>query len=75
DAGGDPGEPAVQRAIITIGGQPAEPEEDEEDDLIKPLPERLVIELTAYRTLALRDAVANNPQVALTALLHKLVSD
>jgi ParB family chromosome partitioning protein len=36
-------------------------------DIIKPLPERLVSELTAHRTLALRDAVANDPQVALTA--------
>jgi ParB family chromosome partitioning protein len=67
-------QPTVQRAAITIGGQPAEPEEDE-DDGIKPLPERLLIELTAYRTLALRDAVATNPHVAMTALLHKLVSD
>ena len=37
--------------------------------------ERLVIELTAHRTLALRDAVAVNPQVAMTALLHRLVMD
>jgi ParB family transcriptional regulator, chromosome partitioning protein len=66
--------PAIQRAIITLGGQPA-PVEEEEDDGIKPLPERLVIELTAHRTLALRDAVANHPRVAMTALLHKLVSD
>ncbi|WP_438853103.1 ParB/RepB/Spo0J family partition protein [Brevundimonas nasdae] len=66
--------PAVQRAVITIGGQPAEPEEDE-DDSLKPLPERLVIELTAHRTVALRNAVAENPQVAMTMLLHKLVSD
>ena len=42
---------------------------------IKPLPDRLVTELTAHRTLALRDAVANSPQVALTALLHKLCLD
>ena len=42
---------------------------------MRPLPERLVSELTAHRTLALRDAVANNPQVALTALLHKLCLD
>ena len=42
---------------------------------IKPLPERLVSELTAHRTLALRDAVANNPHVAMTALLHKLCLD
>jgi ParB family chromosome partitioning protein len=67
-------QPVAQRAVITIGGQPAEPEEDE-DDGIKPLPERLLVELTAYRTLALRDAVATNPHVAMTALLHKLASD
>lgn len=47
---------------------------DDEDDVIKPMPERLVSELTAHRTLALRDAVAANPHVALTALLHRLVT-
>ncbi|MFG1314641.1 ParB/RepB/Spo0J family partition protein [Xanthobacter autotrophicus] len=72
-ADGDPGVPAVQRAVITVGGQPTEPEEEEEG--IRPLPERLVMELTAHRTLTLRDAVALNPHVALTLLLHKLVSD
>jgi ParB family chromosome partitioning protein len=66
--------PAVQRAVITLGGEAAQPEE-EEDEGIKPLPDRLVAELTAHRTLALRDAVANNPQIAMTALLHKLVTD
>ncbi|MBN9032604.1 MAG: DNA-binding protein [Rhizobiales bacterium 63-7] len=66
--------PAIQRAVITIGGQVAEPEDDE-DDGVKPLPERLVIELTAHRTLALRNAVAEHPDVAMTMLLHKLVSD
>lgn len=70
----EPDASAVQRAIITIGGRSVEAEDDE-DDAIKPLPERLVIELTAYRTLALRNAVAENPHVAMTALLHKLVSD
>ena len=69
-----PTSPTVQRAVITIGGQAAEPEDDE-DDAVKPLPDRLVMELTAHRTLALRDAVANNPHVAMTALLHKLVVD
>lgn len=70
----DPSEPVVQRAVITIGGQPVE-DEDDEDDGIKPLPDRLVTELTAHRTLALRNALADNPHVAMTALLHKLVSD
>ena len=71
--GGDP--VPVQRAVITIGGAPNEPEAAEEDEGLKPLPERLLQELTAHRTLALRDAVGNDPHVALTALLHKLVGD
>jgi ParB family chromosome partitioning protein len=70
----EPATPAVQRAVITIGSAPASVE-DEEDDGIKPLPDRLVTELTAHRTLALRDAVASHPHVAMTALLHRLVSD
>ena len=70
---GEQAAPAIQRAVITIGGQPAL-EEDEEDG-IKPLPERLITELTAHRTLALRDALASHPHIAMTALLHKLVSD
>jgi ParB family chromosome partitioning protein len=77
EAEGDTGRstaPAIQRAVVTIGGQAVEPDDDEEDG-IKPLPERLVIELTAHRTLALRNAVAEHPDVAITMLLHKLVSD
>ncbi|MFA6031387.1 MAG: ParB/RepB/Spo0J family partition protein [Myxococcota bacterium] len=65
---------SVRRATITIGAQATEPEEDE-GETIKPLPERLVIELTAHRTLALRNAVAENQHVAITALLHRLVLD
>lgn len=72
-AGGNDGD--VQRAVITIGGQPAEPEEDDDDDGIKPLPERLVIELTAHRTVALQEALASNPHVAMTALLHRMVME
>ena len=64
----------VQRAVITIGGATAasEPEASEEDDTIRPLSDRLVTELTAHRTLALRDGVANDPQVAFQAVLHAL---
>jgi ParB family chromosome partitioning protein len=61
--------------ISTAGHTPPQEDDEEEGDAIKPLPERLVIELTAHRTLALRDAVANNPRIAMTALLHKLVTD
>ncbi|WP_089216175.1 ParB/RepB/Spo0J family partition protein [Sphingopyxis indica] len=63
----------VQRTVITLGDESQD--DDEEEDFIKPLPERLVTELTAHRTLALRDALAGNPHIAMTALLHKLVRD
>ncbi|UCI09483.1 ParB/RepB/Spo0J family partition protein [Mesorhizobium sp. B1-1-8] len=73
--GEDGGEdPSVRRVTITIGTPASEPEEDD-GDAIKPLPERLVIDLTAHRTLALCNAVAENPHVAMTALLHRLVLD
>ncbi|WP_296739699.1 chromosome partitioning protein ParB [Mesorhizobium sp.] len=65
--------PDVQHAVITVGGRPVET--DEEEETIKPLPERLVAELTAHRTVALADAVAANPHIAMTALLHRLVRD
>jgi len=65
--------------IISVGGVPgraAEPEdEDDQDDLLRPLPDRLVTELTTHRTLALRDAVATSPQIAFVAVLHALVLD
>ncbi|MDH0871655.1 chromosome partitioning protein ParB, partial [Agrobacterium pusense] len=72
DAGGVSA-PDVRHTAITVGGQPVE--SDEEEDTIKPLPERLVAELTAHRTVALADAVAANPHIAMTALLHRLVRD
>ncbi|WP_142085723.1 ParB/RepB/Spo0J family partition protein [Roseinatronobacter monicus] len=63
--------------IITSGGHPlgAGLPEDEDDGALKPLPERLVQELTAHRTLALREALGRSPDVALTLLLMKLVGD
>ncbi|MCL4673213.1 MAG: ParB N-terminal domain-containing protein [Sphingomonadaceae bacterium] len=58
---------------ISVGGHtPDEGAADEEDDAIRPLPDRLVSELTAVRTVALRNALAGNPQVAFIALLHAL---
>ena len=65
--------PDAQHTVVTVNGQPVEPEE--EVDVIKPLPEKLVIELSAHRTIALRNAVGSNPHVAMTAVLHKLVRD
>ncbi|MCC6826877.1 MAG: ParB/RepB/Spo0J family partition protein [Novosphingobium sp.] len=47
--------------------------EPEEDEGLRPIPDRLMAELTAHRTLALRDAVARSPEVAFHACLHALV--
>jgi ParB family chromosome partitioning protein len=56
-----------------IGGSgPATSDETEEDEGPKPIPDRLMTELTAYRTLALRDALAQKPDVAFLAALHVL---
>ena len=44
--------------------------DDEDDDAA--LPDRLMIELTAYRSLALREALANDPGMAYLAMLHAL---
>ncbi|GBQ80198.1 ParB-like domain-containing protein [Gluconacetobacter johannae DSM 13595] len=56
-------------------GENAPDTEPEEEDGLKPLPDRLLTELTAWRTLALRDAFAANPHIALTELLYTLVRD
>jgi ParB family transcriptional regulator, chromosome partitioning protein len=83
DAEGQGGDVAVSASqlgsagtVITSGGQPLEAlAEDEDDGALKPLPERLLVELTAHRTLALREAVGRSPDVAMTLLLVKLVND
>ncbi len=80
DAGGSGRQPSASSmpsTVITSGGQPigADAPDDEDDGALKPLPERLVMELTAHRTLALREAVGRSPDVALTLLLLKLVAD
>ncbi len=54
---------AVQAGVET----PAQPEEE---DGIRPLPDRLLTELTAHRTLALRHALGDHPEVAFLAALH-----
>ena len=66
---------AVQRAVITIGGEPdrsGSTAADDEEETIRPLSERLVVELTAHRTVALRDAVGYDFGTAFLAVLHAL---
>ncbi len=68
-AGGEATVPVLPTASGEAGATPVEPEEE---DGIKPLPDRLMTELTAYRTLALRHAVGGDPGVAFQTALHAL---
>lgn len=63
---------SVQRTVIAVAGSAPDAEE-EDDDAARPLPDRLITELTAHRTLALRDALAENPAIAFQAVLHNFV--
>ena len=57
----------------TVTAEPPDPAaEQEEDEGIKPLPDRLLTELTAHRTLALRYSLGEHPDIAFTAALHAL---
>jgi len=55
--------------VVPAGGE----EDDADESILKPLPDRLVADLTAWRTLALQDAFAQNPSTAFAAVLHSLV--
>ncbi|MGJ4929757.1 ParB N-terminal domain-containing protein [Bradyrhizobium sp. HKCCYLS2038] len=63
---------ATAPTIVIGSGQLEVPDEDGED-VERPLPERLIVELSAYRTLALRDALAQQPSIAFQAVLHNFV--
>ncbi len=69
----------VPAAVMRVGADgeavqagPDAAAEPEEEDGIKPLPDRLLTELTAHRTLALRHALGDHPDVAFLAALHAL---
>jgi ParB family transcriptional regulator, chromosome partitioning protein len=75
---GSDGQPRIERGFIR-------PEDDDEPTAkpakaakqpgqVAPLSEKLVAELTAQRTLALRDALGDAPDLALTALVHALAA-
>jgi ParB family chromosome partitioning protein len=52
----------------------AEAEGEPDGDPAAPLPDRLVLDLTAQRTAALRDALGASPEVALSAVVHALAA-
>jgi ParB family chromosome partitioning protein len=58
--------------IDDVQTEPASAAEPDEDEGLKPIPDRLMTELTAHRTLALRHALGEQPDVAFLAALHAL---
>jgi ParB family chromosome partitioning protein len=52
--------------------QAGQAEPAEEDEGLRPLPDKLMTELTAWRTLALREALGADPAIAYLAVLHAL---
>ena len=62
----------VTAIVLDSGLNPAPAEDDDDGDAVKPLSERLLAELSAHRTVALRNAVAARPDVAFRSVLHGL---
>ena len=62
----------VTAIVLDSGLNPVAAEEDDDGDTVKPLSERLLAELSAHRTVALRNAVAAHPDVAFRSVLHGL---
>ncbi|MGO9237237.1 MAG: ParB N-terminal domain-containing protein [Methylocella sp.] len=62
----------VDPDIDCVQTEPASAAEPDEDEGVKPIPDRLMTELTAHRTLALRHALGEQPDMAFLAALHAL---
>lgn len=71
--------PEKQSGDVAASGQGVSPaasdgaDGEEEGGSLKPLSERVVSDLTAWRTLALQDAIARSPTTAFAAVLHAFV--
>ncbi|MCA1493178.1 ParB/RepB/Spo0J family partition protein [Ensifer sp. NBAIM29] len=74
DGEGDDADEASTAGGVSINGKPVAVEPPEEDDdRIRPLSDRVIEDLTAARTVALRNALANDPVMAFVAVLHIFV--
>jgi ParB family chromosome partitioning protein len=63
----------VRAAASDVSGiEATEPVDAEEEDALVPISDRLLTELTAHRTLGLREALGRQPDMALLSALHVL---
>jgi ParB family chromosome partitioning protein len=67
-----PADPTQDDDGETSAASESDDQAEDEEDGLKPLPDRLVMELTAHRTLALRDALAGDPHTSFLAALHAM---
>ncbi len=74
DAGDDDGHAGATAdpGANAPSGTAADSGDAEDDDGMAPISDRLLTELTAHRTLGLREALGRQPDVALLAALHAL---
>ncbi|MFQ6548551.1 ParB/RepB/Spo0J family partition protein [Aestuariibius sp. 2305UL40-4] len=73
DPENDGADPMSHDEAVDGTGQATDLEKDEDDDGTKPLSDRLVCDLTVHRTMALRNALASDPELARLACLHAMV--
>lgn len=66
-------DPDADDAVADASDPVTDQDEEDDDDGTKPLSDRLICELTVHRTMALRAALANDPQLAMLACLHAMV--
>jgi ParB family transcriptional regulator, chromosome partitioning protein len=79
---GHDGAVRIERGYVRAGDEPNSKAKDKkakskvkDPDGLAPLSEKLVAELTAYRTSALRNELAKHPETAFLALVHALALD
>ena len=72
ETSGDGEGEGVEPSASGEGGEGAASEGEDEPDGLTPLSERLVLDLTAHRTVGLRDALAADVNTALLAVVHAL---
>lgn len=75
EAASGPAEPdgSTEAPADAGAGRGPSSDEAEEDEAARPLSDRLMAELTAHRTIALRQALGERPDIAMLAVLHALV--
>jgi ParB family chromosome partitioning protein len=63
---------SIESDSVSVDADAPAPEPEEEEDGLTPISDRLMTELTAHRTLGLRQVLGERPDIAFLAALHAL---